>query len=109
MVRRSFSFERGQKSLASRLYRKALDRSLAKRHRVTDLFFSLPPLKPADRLEGIYSLARRFVVELETHPARPEEYQYLTGGTIFRQIGDTRIAPPSALALREHAAKGNRP
>jgi chitin disaccharide deacetylase len=98
MVRRNFSFEQGEKGLANRLYRKALDLTLTRRHLMTDFFFSLAPLEPADRLERIYSLARQFVVELETHPVQPEEYRYLVGGEIYRQIGDARIAPPSALS-----------
>lgn len=98
IVRRNFSFERGEKSLWNRLYRKAVDRSLARRHRLVDKFFSLPPLDPPERLQRIYSLARQFVVELETHPVNPGEYRYLTEGEMFRQIGDVRIACPSVLS-----------
>jgi hypothetical protein len=38
-------------------------------------------------------LARQSVVEMETHPVRPDEYEYLAGGEIFRHIGDVRIRP----------------
>jgi hypothetical protein len=107
LVRRSFSFERGQKSLVNRLYRKALDRQLARRHRLVDFFFSLRPLEPPGRLLHIYSLARQFLIELETHPANPDEQQYLVGGEIFRQIGDVRIAPPSAISWRDPFAGEN--
>lgn len=95
IVRRSFSFERGEKAWWNRLYRNCVDSSLAKRHRLTDYFFSLIPLEPAGRLRRIYSLARDFSVELETHPVNGLEYAYLTQGEFFRQIGDVRIAPPS--------------
>ena len=98
IVRRNFSFERGEKSLWNRLYRRAVDRSLARRHRLVDFFFSLPPLEPPERLQRIYSFAHQFVVELETHPVNPEEYRYLSGGEIFRQIGDIRIVRPSVLS-----------
>jgi hypothetical protein len=84
IVRRNFSFEPGEKSWGNRFYRKVVDRLLARRHRLTDFFFSLPPLEPADRLRRIFSLARQFVVEVETHPVKPEEYRFLTGGEIFR-------------------------
>lgn len=105
MVRRNFSSRQGEKGLANRLYRKASDSALSRRHLITDFFFSLTPLEPAYRLERIYSLARQFAVELETHPVQPEEYRYLAGGEIFRQIGDVRIAAPSALLRRRSFAK----
>lgn len=92
VVRRNFSFARGEKSVWNRLYRRAVDGLLARRHRLTDFFFSLPPLEPPARLQRIFSLAERFVVEVETHPPNPDEYQFLTGGEIFRCIGDVPIA-----------------
>jgi hypothetical protein len=100
MVRRSFSFERGEKSLANHFYRSWVDRSLARRHRLTDYFFSLPPLEPASRLGRVFLLARQFTVEVETHPINPEEYRYLTKGAIFDQIGDLPLARMSAVHSR---------
>ena len=97
MVRRSFSFDRGEKSLGNHLYRSLVDRSLARRHRLTDYFFSLPPLEPASRLRRIFSLASQFTVEVETHPVNPEEHRYLADGELFRQIGDIRVARPSVM------------
>ena len=100
IVRRNFSFMPGEKSLANRLFRRLMDRILARRHRLVDLFVSLAPLDPPERLRRIVSLARRFVVEMETHPVNPEEYRFLTGGEMFRLLGDLPIAsrfavPPS--------------
>ena len=103
MVRRSFSFDRGEKSLGNRLYRRLVDSSLARRHRLTDYFFSLPPLEPGRRLGKIYSLASQFAVEVETHPVNPEEHRYLANGEIFRQIGDIQVARPSAMRPVETA------
>lgn len=100
MVRRNFSFDRGEKSLGNHLYRRLVDRSLARRHWLTDYFFSLPPLEPASRLRRIFSLASQFTVEVETHPVNPEEHRYLAGGEIFRQIGDMRVARPSVMRPR---------
>jgi predicted glycoside hydrolase/deacetylase ChbG (UPF0249 family) len=102
MVRRNFSSRGAGKSLANQIYRKASDLAVSRRHLITDFFFSLAPLEPASRLERIYSLAREFVVELETHPVQPEEYRYLAGGEIFRQIGDVHLAAPSALFRRKN-------
>jgi predicted glycoside hydrolase/deacetylase ChbG (UPF0249 family) len=95
-VRRNFSFEHGEKSVWNRLYRKNVDRRLGRRHRLTDFFFSLPPLEPA-RLQRIFSLSNQFIVEVETHPVNPAEYRYLSDGELFRQIGD-RIAQPSVVS-----------
>jgi chitin disaccharide deacetylase len=92
IVRRNFTFQPGEKGLVNRLYRRVIDRMLARRHRLTDFFFSLPPLEPSDRLRRIFSLARQFAVEVETHPANSEEKQFLAGGEIFRWTGDCQIA-----------------
>jgi len=100
MVRRNFSFDRGEKSLANTVYRHLVDRALARRHWLTDYFFSLPPLEPVSRLQRIYSLASQFTVEVETHPINPDEHHYLAGGEFFRQIGDVRLARPSVVRAR---------
>jgi len=92
MVRRNFSFRPGEKGWSNRAYRGLVDRMLAKRHRLTDFFFSLPPLEPKSRLQRIFSLARQFVVEVETHPVNPEEYEFLTEGEFFGMAGDIQIA-----------------
>jgi predicted glycoside hydrolase/deacetylase ChbG (UPF0249 family) len=83
-VRRNFSFEPGEKGLLNRSYRRFVDKLLARRHRLTDYFFSLPPLEPSARLEKIFSLARQFVVEVETHPVNSEEYSFLMGEEFLR-------------------------
>lgn len=92
-VRRSFSFQPGDKSLANRLYRRAIDRILMRRHRVTDFFFSLAPLEPAARLRRIFDLASRFAVEVETHPVNRAEHQFFTAGQILRRAHNCTIAP----------------
>lgn len=98
VIRRNFSFQPGEKSFGNRFYRKVVDRILAQRHRLTDFFFSLPPLEPPGRLERIFSLARQFVVEVETHPLDTAEYRFLAEGEIFRWAGDVPIA--SRFAVR---------
>jgi len=91
MVRRNFSFSAGEKSMGNRLYRKVVDGMLARKHRLTDLFFSLLPLEPRTRLERIFTAANEQVVELETHPINALEYQFLAGGEIFRWTDTGRI------------------
>jgi chitin disaccharide deacetylase len=92
IARRNFSFQPGEKSGVNRLYRGVTDRILARRHRLTDFFFSLPPFDPPDRLETIFRIARQYVVELETHPVNPEEYRFLNAGEILAQAAGTQIA-----------------
>jgi hypothetical protein len=101
VVRRSFSFGHGEKSVWNRFYRQQVDRWLARRHRLVDFFFSLAPLEPPSRLERIVSLARESVVEVETHPVEPLEYRFLVDGEIFRRARGARIAPPSAIRWDE--------
>jgi chitin disaccharide deacetylase len=98
LVRRNFSFRPGEKSLANRLYRKAVDHSLSRRHRLVDFLFSLTPLDPLGRLQGIFSLASASTVEVETHPINPEEYTFLLGDEILRLTANVRIAPFSAIS-----------
>ena len=93
IVRRNFTFQPGEKGSVNRLYRRVVDSLLARRHQLTDYFFSLPPLWPPERLRRIFSLADQFVVEVETHPAKPEENQFLAGGEIFRWAGECPVAP----------------
>jgi predicted glycoside hydrolase/deacetylase ChbG (UPF0249 family) len=99
VVRRSFSFQPGEKSFGNRFYRHVVDRALARRHRLTDFFFSLHPLAPSGRLERIFELSSQFVVEVETHPSEPAEYSFLTDGGIQKLNGNCSVAPGFASAL----------
>ena len=92
LVRRNFHFGPGEKSLVNRLYRKAVDARLARRHRLVDFLFPLAPLEPKGRLERLRSLAWKFVVEVETHPVNADEFSFLTGGEAIRWAGDVAIA-----------------
>lgn len=93
ITRRNFSFQPGEKSGPNRLYRRIIDRKLARRYRLADSFFSLAPLEPSSRLAQIVSAARSSVVEVETHPINPDEYKFLTGGQLLRWRENLRIAP----------------
>jgi hypothetical protein len=104
IVRRNFSFHPGEKGRLNRLYRRIVDRALAKRHHLTDYFFSLPPLSPLVRLERIFALGRKAVVEVETHPINPEEFTFLTEGAVLHCAGDVPIA--SRFDIPFHAVSG---
>jgi len=92
IVRRNFTFQRGEKGFLNRLYRGFVDRRLQCRHQLTDYFFSVEPLEPVERLRRIFSLAQQSVVEVETHPVNPDEHRFLTNGDIFRLAGDIPVA-----------------
>ncbi len=92
ITRRNFSFRPGEKGFVNRKYRQFVDRTLARRHRLSDFFFALAPLEPSDRLQQIFSLSRRFVVEVETHLVAQDEYRFLTGDEFLRMAGDLPLA-----------------
>jgi YdjC-like protein len=100
LVRRSFSFAPGERSLVNRLYRRLVDAWLARRYRLVDFFFSLGPLVPPHRLWRILGLARERVVEVETHPIRTEEHRFLVGGELFELTRNIRVGPPPAALAR---------
>ncbi|MBX3347824.1 MAG: ChbG/HpnK family deacetylase [Nitrospira sp.] len=104
IVRRNFSFAVGEKSVWNRLYRRWIDRRLAKRHRLTDYFFSLEPVEPVSRLQRIFSLAHKWVVEVEAHPVKPDEYRFLMEEAILRLGSDVKVVSVGALSWnRAHA------
>jgi len=92
LVRRSFSFARGEKSWANRFYRKFVDSRLKRRHRLTDFLFSVEPIEDSKRLLRIFALARHSFVELETHPANAEELLFLQSGKMQELLGDLPVA-----------------
>ena len=94
VVRKNFSFLPGERHFANRWYRGMVDRHLAKRYRLSDYFFSLPPFQSRERLSRIFSLAHHFCVEVETHPANPDEYEFLLAKPgIFSLPADLAVAP----------------
>jgi predicted glycoside hydrolase/deacetylase ChbG (UPF0249 family) len=103
IARRNFSFRPSQKNVFNRLYRRGVDSILARRHRLTDFFFSLPPFDPRSRLEQIFSLARRSVVEVETHPVNLDEYRFLSGGEVFAWTGGIPVAPRFVVPAVSHS------
>lgn len=86
VVRRNLSFESfepGEKRSADRPYRRAIDCILARRHRLTDFFFSLAPLDLPLRLQRIFSLAQQFVVEVAAPAVNPNECRFLSNYEIY--------------------------
>jgi succinoglycan biosynthesis protein ExoM len=75
-VRRNFTFAPGEKSWFNRRVRAVQDRQLARRHSITDYFFDIAPIKE-ERLRRVLELARSADVEIECHPERDAEYEFL--------------------------------
>jgi hypothetical protein len=92
IVRRNLSFGPGEKGYVNRAYRRRQDRALARRHRMTDFFFDLQPLESRHRLAGIVELATRFDVEVETHPIRHGEYNFLMSGELLRDAVGVEVS-----------------
>jgi predicted glycoside hydrolase/deacetylase ChbG (UPF0249 family) len=92
VVRKHFDFEPGEKGMVNRTYRRLVNMMLARRHPVRDCFFSLAPLAPPGRIHGILALAREHIVEVETHPARSDEYCFLRSGEFVSMIAGLNVA-----------------
>jgi predicted glycoside hydrolase/deacetylase ChbG (UPF0249 family) len=84
-VRRSFSFQPGEKNWLNLLYRRVVDQSLARRYRLTDFFFALSQHLSPTELAPLFALARTASVELMTHAWNPSEYDCLMSDA-FRDL-----------------------
>lgn len=96
-VRRSFWFAPGEKNFINRLYRSAVDRQLARRHRLADYFLALPHKRSPDARDRVFGLARKFNVEFMTHPERPDELEFLMGDEFGRLLSQLHVAGYDAL------------
>ena len=104
IVRRSFSFESGEKSAINRWYRTRQAKRVARRHRTTEFLFSLRPLQPASRLERIFNLALGADVEVETHPVNEDEYRFLFGEELMHY--GSSIGVSRGYCLRSDSSQG---
>ena len=96
-VRRNFHYVEGQKGSINRMYRRTVDRVLARRYRVTDYLFSLSETLDSIHLENVFRLARTSTVELMTHPANVRERAYLLGEDFFARLADLETGTFAAL------------
>jgi predicted glycoside hydrolase/deacetylase ChbG (UPF0249 family) len=76
-MRRNFSFWPGEKSWVNRLYRRSVDRWLARRYRLPEFFFDLSFSLQHHGLDRALALAGTASVELMTHPAIKSESEFL--------------------------------
>lgn len=82
IVRRNFTFPSNEKGRINRFYRSLQDRALHRRHWMSDYFFNLVPIQ-AERLATILERARHATLELEVHPGRSDEYEFLMSRQLF--------------------------
>jgi predicted glycoside hydrolase/deacetylase ChbG (UPF0249 family) len=90
-VRRSFTFAPGEKGMVNRAYRRVVDGILARRHLLTDYFFSLADYLAPERLEKVVTLSTRANVELMTHPALEPEFEFLMSDVFRDAIARTHL------------------
>jgi len=91
VLRPHFSREPGEKRVRNSIFRCYAKLMLAKSHRTVDGLFALPPLEPK-RLLQIFSRSRQTTIEVETHPTNLPEFEFLTGGSLFRLLGDIPLS-----------------
>jgi predicted glycoside hydrolase/deacetylase ChbG (UPF0249 family) len=107
VVRRNFTYFRGEKNWLNRRYRKLIDAWLLRKHISTDAFFSLDPLSDRPRFLRIAELAETKWVELMVHPWSPGHLAFLTGEEFGLLTERARLAGFTALrsSLREKASQ----
>lgn len=77
IVRKTFTFDRGEKGPFNRLYRHILNSHVSRRFISTDCFFSITPVQNHERLHKIFNRAAKETVEIEVHPENKEEIEFL--------------------------------
>lgn len=76
-VRRTYTFNRGEKHIINLWYRSLLNRRISKNYISTDRFFSILPFENTERLADIISRAQREDIEIEVHPENKKETAFL--------------------------------
>jgi predicted glycoside hydrolase/deacetylase ChbG (UPF0249 family) len=76
-VRRTFTFDQGDKNVFNLVYRRLLDMIVSRRFISTDSFFSIMSLQNHERQLNIFNRAILDIVEIEVHPENSEELEFL--------------------------------
>lgn len=87
-IRRSFSFFPGQKGRMNCGYRWLVDKWIRRKYQTTDFLFALSDCIRFKGVDRVVALARRMNVELEAHPEKSAELEWLLGDA-FAQIRQT--------------------
>jgi hypothetical protein len=91
VLRPHFARQPGEKRIRNSFFRYYTKLIPEKDHRTVDCLFALPPLEPK-RLLQIFYRSREITIEVETHPINPVEFEFLTGGALFRLLGDIPLS-----------------
>jgi predicted glycoside hydrolase/deacetylase ChbG (UPF0249 family) len=83
-VRRSFSFLPRQKSRLNGAYRWIVAKWIRRRYQTTDFLFALPDCIRFEGFDQVVQLAKRANVELETHPEKLAESEWLASDACAR-------------------------
>ncbi|HXI69244.1 MAG TPA: ChbG/HpnK family deacetylase [Verrucomicrobiae bacterium] len=102
-MRRSFTFNRGEKGWLNRTYRHWVDQRLQRRYRVTDGFFCLRQSLLAKKLDRVLEMSKVATVELMTHPHNSVEYDYLMSDDFVRQFAGVKLATFCGTGLNDTA------
>lgn len=76
-LRRTFTFDPGEKNFFNLLYRQILHIWISRRYISTDSFFSIFPVQSHKRLRQIINHAVKENIEIEVHPENAEEIEFL--------------------------------
>jgi len=76
-LRRTFTFDQGEKNYFNLLYRHILGIWISRRFVSTDSFYSIVPVQNHERLRNIINRAVKETVEIEVHPENAEEIEFL--------------------------------
>jgi predicted glycoside hydrolase/deacetylase ChbG (UPF0249 family) len=87
-VRRTFTFDPGEKNPFNLLYRHILDIWISRTFLSTNYFFSIVPVQDQKRLQNIVNRAAKETVEIEVHPENREESEFLLSDQ-YRNLVDS--------------------
>jgi chitin disaccharide deacetylase len=90
-VRRSFSFNSGEKSFFNRFYRNLVDNLLLNHYITTDYFYSISNHMSIEKLQRILDLNQNAKVELMVHPERHEEFEFLMSDDYARTLSHVTL------------------
>lgn len=76
-MRGTFTFDQVEKNLLNRLYRHILGIWISRRFIAPNSFFSVAPVQNQERLRNIINRAAEETVEIEVHPEKVEEIEFL--------------------------------
>jgi chitin disaccharide deacetylase len=86
-VRRTYTFDFGEKNILNISYRKYINRWISRKFISTNRFLSVAPIEDIDRLSSIFKRSQSENIEIEVHPEIEKELTFLLGKE-FKQLLD---------------------